>query len=243
MKKSIQTFDLSKLDSYSRYQSNVPILNQKQVGSCVAHSYTSAMLKCRDLQGLQFVGLCADFLYAQIDGDQDRGSDPAQANHAVCSNGICPLSDLPDNFVLWRNISATAKQHALRFRTIPQAIYQCANFAEMVTADKLGFAVTLTINVGNNFSPNSEGVVGYTPGYANHCVSGGEGFGRLSDGTPYYVFRNSWDVTWPGVSVSGLPAGCARCIQHHIDGQTGPEVYAIQYASDDKFDPDFIPGL
>lgn len=224
--------DLNKLQPYDRYQTNVPILDQDGLGACCGHSWTTTLMKSRDLAGYTFEALSADSLYAQINGGHDRGSDPRDAIQAIAQNGICLLSDVPDQWVLWQNIPASAKQNAQRFKIVPTAVYQCNNFAEIVTADYLGFSVNFTINVGPNFSPNQEGVVGFWPGTANHCVSGGESF--RNNGEPQYRFRNSWSSTW-GIN------GCAWITAKHIDRQPGMEAFALMWALQDPKDTTNIP--
>jgi Papain family cysteine protease len=220
---------LSSIPDYDRFQTNVPILDQQQVGSCVAHGHTSAVLKARDISGATYVPLSADSLYAYIDNGVDEGSDPADAITALQQTGICTLADVPDNFILAANIPAAAVTNALRFRIVPTGVYSCATFAQLVTADWLGFATTLTINVGDNFNPDSTGVVGYTSGVANHCVSGGEAK-RTVNGVAQYRFRNSWNTSW-GIN------GCAWFPAKTIDSQPQGEYYAIQWTILDPLDP------
>lgn len=214
---------------YDRFQTGVPILDQQQVGSCVGHSHCAAMMKARDIMGATFISLSPDGLYAWINGGQDNGADPADAIAALTATGIPTLADVPDNYILLSSISAAAKTNALRFRIVPAGVYKCANFAEMVTADYLGFAVTLTINVGNNFGPDSSGLVGFAGGFANHSVSAGEAK-RTVSGAPQFRFRNSWNTSW-GIN------GCAWCNTQHIDSQPGVELYAIQWTLVDPQDP------
>jgi hypothetical protein len=203
--------------------------------SCTAHATTTALEKVRDLAGQTYVALSADSLYAQINNDQDQGSDPADAITALQQNGICTLEEVPDDFIYWRNIPQKAKDNAKRFRISANGVYQCANFNEMVTADYLGFGVTLTICVGNNFEPTKRNnyVVGYTPGAGNHCIAGGEAFRFDSKGNPQYRFRNSWTTQWG-------QDGCAWLTPMHIDNQPYLEIYAIQWALDDPQDPSNI---
>ncbi len=227
---------LSSMPDYDRYQSTVPILDQQQVGSCVAHAHTTALMKARDLMGEQFIELSADSLYAQIDGGHDRGADPADAITALQQKGICLLSDVPDKFILESAISAEAWANATRFRIVPAGVYSCASFAELVTADWLGFATTLTINVGNNFDPGSSGIVGFAGGVANHCVSGGEAK-KTINGQVAYRFRNSWNTTWG-------QSGCAWLTAKHIDNQQMAELYAIKWALVDPQDPNLpVPNV
>lgn len=228
--------DLSKLDPYDRYQKNVPILNQGQVGSCNAHAHTTALEKVRDLEGQTYIALSADSLYAQIDGNRDAGSAPEDAIVAMQNTGICLLSDVPDNFILWSHISDAAKQTAKRFRIAVNDSYTCANFAEMVTADYLGFAITFTIRCGNNFNNiSSEGVVGLSRGMGNHDVSGGEAYKRLKDGTPAYRFRNSWDTTWGD-------SGMAWITEAHFANQPYLVINAIKRSLSDPNDSNLPPA-
>ncbi len=220
--------DLNTLPAYDRCQVGVPILDQDQIGSCTAHACTAAMMKARDLAGMTFQLLSPDSLYAGIDGGQDQGSDPADGIKYMQDTGICLNSDIPDKFILLSNIPPAALATAKRFRIVPNGVYQCQTFAEMVTADYFGFSIILTINVGNNFGPAANGIVGFTGGGANHCVSGGEAFAKIG-GTPAYRFRNSWTTSWG-------QNGYAWCTAQHIDGQPYLEVYAIQWALKDPLD-------
>ncbi len=221
--------DLASIPPYDRWQAAISILDQGQVGSCTAHGLGAGMMKARDLAGMTYVALSPDSLYAQIDGGSDQGSNPSDGVVALQQAGICTLADVPDKFVRWENISAQAKQTALRFRLAAAGVYSLANFAEMVTADYLGFAVVLTINVGNNFNPGSDGIVGYAPGTANHCVSGGEAY-KLINGVPAYRFRNSWTTQW-GVQ------GCGWFTAKYIDQQPQRELFAIKWVLTDPLDP------
>ncbi len=225
--------DLASISYYDRWQAELPILNQAQVGSCTAHALAEAMMKARDSAGMSYVALSPDSLYAYICGGSDRGSDPADGVTSLQQVGICTITDQPNVFVLPNSISAQAKQNALRFRLMAAGVYTLANFAELVTADSLGFATVLTINVGNNFNPNSDGIVGYAPGMANHCVSGGEAY-KLINGVPAYRFRNSWTPTW-GVN------GCGWFTAKYIDQQPQMEAFAIKWALTDPIDPSNPP--
>ncbi len=226
---SIPVLDLSTLAPYDRYQSNIPILDQNSMGACTAHSHCTFIMKARDTAGETYIALSPTSLYSQINGGTDQGSDPADAITALENTGICTLADVPDTFVLWNAISDAAKTTAKRFRISSLAVYKCDNFAELVTADYLGFATTLTINVSNNWGPDSNGVVSFARGFANHSVSGGEAF-KLIGGVPSYRFRNSWTNTW-GIS------GCAWCQSPHIDQQQGVELYCCKWVLSDPNDP------
>lgn len=225
------------MGEWDRLQSNIPILDQKQVGSCVGHCKATWMMKARDLEGQEYLPLSPDGLYAYINGGVDQGADPGDAVAALSTTGIPLLSDVPDEFIKLSQISDQAKQNALRFRVSMDGVYQCTGasgsiFAEMCTADYLGFAVSLTVNVGGAFTPNSEGVVNVTRGFANHSVSGGEAMKFLKNGSPAYRFRNSWNTSW-GIN------GFAWVTAAHIDPQPGVEIYVCKWTLSDPQDPNF----
>lgn len=227
--------DLTKIQAYDNYQSNVPILDQDGLGACCGHSHTTALMKARDRANYTFQALSADSLYAQVNGGHDGGSDPADCITALEQNGICLLSEVPNSWILWQNVPQNAKDNAKRFRIVAAGVYQCANYAELVTADYLGFSVTFTINVGNNFGPGSDGVVGFAGGFANHCVAGGEGV-RIVNGVPQFRFRNSWATSWG-------QNGLAWITQRHIDQQNGAACYAIMWALQDLNDTTNPPTI
>ncbi len=201
--------------------------------SCTAHGLGSVMMKVRDLAGFAYIPLGPTSLYAQINGGRDQGSNPSDGITALERNGICTLADVPDTFIRWESISAAAKQTAQRFRITAAGVYTLSSFAEIVTADYLGWGVCLTVNVGNNFNPGTNGIVGYTPGMANHCVSGGESY-KIIDGQPAYRFRNSWTTRW-GVN------GCGYITPRYIDQQPQMEAFAIKWTLSDPLDPDNPP--
>ncbi len=225
----VPTIDLASIPPYDRFQANIPILDQGQIGSCTAHGCGTAMMKARDLAGYSYIPLGPTSLYAQIDGGRDQGSNPSDGITALQKNGICTLADVPDTFIRWEAISSAAKQTALRFRISADGVYTLSSFAEIVTADYLGWATILTINVGNNFNPDSSGLAGYAPGMANHCVSGGEKY-EVVNGQPRYWFRNSWTMRW---GINGRACFTAR----YIDQQPQMEAFAVKWTLSDPLDP------
>ena len=61
----VPVLDLTALMPYDRYQGSIPILDQGQIGSCVAHAHTTAVLKCRDLAPV--LGVSAEPLLGPVD--------------------------------------------------------------------------------------------------------------------------------------------------------------------------------
>jgi hypothetical protein len=104
-------------------------------------------------------------------------------------------------------------------------VYQINTYDEMATAMYLRYAVILTINVGNNFGPDSSGMVGFAGGTANHCVCGGAA--KKGDNLR---FMNSWKSSW-GVN------GGAWFSRRHIDNQVQGDHWAIKTTMIDPLDP------
>jgi hypothetical protein len=227
--------DLKEIGPFDYSQPNIPILDQKQNGSCTAHGWTTALMKARERAGMSYVALSPDSLYAQINDGVDEGSDPADAVGALAKNGICQLSEVPDNFILWEQIPNQAKENAKRFRIETKEVYRCTGesgsiFNEMVTAAYLRFSIVLTVCVGPNFNPDPNGVVGYSRGQGNHCTAGDNKFEFDSKGNPLYWAINSWTNQW---SIGGK----YKITRKHIDSQPNVEVFALRLPLSDPQDP------
>ncbi len=211
------------------------ILDQDGNGSCVGHGGCMFVQVGRAAAGMPYIPLSADSLYAQINGDRDQGADPGDAVTQLAANGICTLADVPDTFVLWRNIPALAKETAKRFRILKPAVYQLETFAEIATAIYLRFSVFLTVNVGGSFTPTADtGMVNFTPGFANHCVFGGCRKFTLPSGEPALECWNSWNTTWGRQGKFSINA-------QHIDKQPGGSHWALKWMEPDPLDPDNPP--
>ncbi len=210
-------------------QPNIPILDQGNRGSCVGHGCTTMVMKARDSAGMSFNLLSPIFLYDQINGGVDQGSDPADAVNTLLSTGICLESTVPHSSGLNKNkLPAQAYSEAKRFILPEDSVYQLNTFDQLVTAFLLGFKAGFTINVGNTFVLDTNGIVTFTSGQANHWVAVGEVLKKISD-TWALQFDNSWTTSW------GLN-GRAFITAQHVNNQPNLEMYAFKDVSDDPND-------
>ncbi len=222
------TLPLSQIPDFDWSNPIIPIYDQDGNGSCVGHGVIRAFEQARLAAGQTYIPLSPDGLYAHINGGRDQGAAPTDGVNWLITSGAETLADVPDVYILERNIPASARQTALRFRLNHLQVYQLNTFQECVTASFLRYAVILTVNVGGSFTPNSStGLVNFTGGTANHCVCA---TGKWVKSGGYYWFDNSWRSSW-GVNGRGS-------IQvQHIDRQPQSDLWAVKGVLPDPLDP------
>jgi hypothetical protein len=210
----------------------VPILDQGSHGSCVGHGSVRALMKARDRSGQSFVLLSPTFVYAQINGGRDDGSDPADAATALLTVGTCTMAECGEDTVFKRQIPQSAYQTASRFMALD--IYQCHAYDEIVSAFLCGFDVFDTINVGNGFNESQQGRgPPVAVGQGNHCTMVGDELKQDSRGNWLLEHDNSWNTTW------GLD-GSYFMAEAHYDRQPDWQAFAIRSVAYDPQDPAFL---
>src|SRR3954452_14615102 len=69
----------NKWEPFIEKRVNVPILDQASHGQCVGYAAAAGLMLSRDELGMDFELLSGSFIYSQINGGRDAGSDPADA--------------------------------------------------------------------------------------------------------------------------------------------------------------------
>lgn len=228
------TIPRSQWKAVTRLRSSIPILDQGNLGSCVGHGATTALMLARDIQGLAFKLLSPCFVYANIDGGVDNGAIPGDAAKFLLSSGTCLMTTVPEGIWKPSQLPAGAAQEAVRFKA--SEIYSCANFDEVVSAFLLGFSVFDTIMCGSNFSNlDSEGVPPVAFGPGNHCVAIGDSLKQRSSGEWLLEHRNSWSTSW------GLGGRYFQSESHCSRQGSDYEAWAIKSVLDDPQDSTNLP--
>jgi hypothetical protein len=212
-----------------RNRGPVPVLNQGQFGDCTGFGSVTCVMRSRASAGQDFILLSPTFVYAQINGGFDRGSDPADAARTLVSTGTCTMAEFDESVIMRARIPATAYQTAKRFKTIK--LYQCASFDEIVSAWLLGFDIFDTIAVGANFNTfDPDGVPGLSMGPGNHCVCTADELKRDSRGRWLLEHQNSWSTAWGN-------AGYFFTGEEQYANQYGWQAFAVQSVMLDPTDP------
>lgn len=201
------------------------------VHNCTGHGTDTALMTARAIAGCQFVLLSPTFIYANINGGRDAGSDPADAADLLRNVGTCLMSECGEDTIYQRNIPDSAYQTARRFTVPADAIYQCHTFDEIVTAWILGYTIFDTVRCGWNFTNLSdEFVPPVARGVGNHCIASGDELVQLRDGRWGLDHRNSWDVIFGN-------RGHMTLVEDHFADQPYMQAYAIKCPNLDPMDP------
>ena len=205
----------------------VPVMDQGQHGDCVGFGSATAAMRARDSAGQDFILLSPTFIYAQINGGHDRGSDPADAAKVLRDTGTCTMAEFDETRIYRPQIPPGAYETARRFKALK--IYQCASFDEVVSAWLLGFDVFDTVCVGPQFNLlDGDGVPGSAMGPGNHCIATADELKRGGDGRWLLEHQNSWGTGW------GL-GGYFFMGEAQYATQTGWQAFAVQAV---MLDPD-----
>ncbi len=221
---------------FNRIRPAVTILNQGQRSSCVGNGSARTLAVARDMANLSFIELSASYIYMQINGGRDAGSDPADAADALSEVGTVPSSMCDEDHIFKNQVNFSAlSKVAVRFAVSADDLYSCQTFDEVVTAALLGFPFWDTIRVGQGFNNlDSNGIPPLSRGQGNHCTMGGEALVRLPNGDWALPKANSWGVGW------GLGGWFVQS-EAHYDQQPQWQAIAIRVPRQDPLDPDNPP--
>ncbi len=171
------------------------IKNQGQIGSCNACASTGVLRRAAALNGVNSVpDLNWEFLYAQINGGSDNGSQLADANKELLTVGVPELTQSHrfNRDIYKQNYKQSDYDEAKKWRA--ERTFEIHTEEELATLVLGGTgAADVAINVGNNFmNIDSNGCPGASSGPGNHAV--GVQDVELVDGRLLFDSFNSWDL-------------------------------------------------
>lgn len=240
------------IDLEAEMRNDFPNLNnQAQQSSCVGHGSEIGFAIAWVQSGQQQQDFSPQFIYSWINGGRDAGANVHEAMVALIQHGCGLKSEVAYNQIFTRQISAAAKETALRFRL--ETAYDADSFAELMTGVQNRKGVVFGVEIGNAFRPDSQGIIGpQRGGGGGHCMCavgakligarGGKYFipgvdpsqaGEYSAGGVWYPkVANSWGRNF---GINGF------CYMHpsYFTGEMGH--YVPVAPTEDKNDPNAIP--
>lgn len=169
------------------------IYDQDGQGSCVGHgsvlAFTVAWRRTGNNSQIRF-SPC--FLYSLINGGRDQGAIVEDAMHALEETGVCLESTVgPKQIFPAQFDRSKATTEAGRFK-IEQA-ETLKSFNQAMSAVQTGSVVSFGIDIGNNFEPDSNGVIPrQSGGGGGHCMAW-VGAKKIN-GVWYAQVANSWST-------------------------------------------------
>jgi len=221
--------------AFRRRSQAVPIMDQGSHGSCVNHGFAAGLMLTRDFMGQTFYPLSGTYAYCSIKIGADGGSIPEDMARWLVEHGLCLASECPSTNIDARRVAPSAPATARRFRVPDDALFECGNWDEIVTAVLMGFVLAGTVRVVNgwdNLSPPFVPPAGRGPG--NHVTCMGEGVIDLGGGKVGIDCRNSWSSEWGD-------DGYYTLTEAHVAYQSDASFYAFRSAIVDPNDPQYAP--
>lgn len=172
------------------------VLNQGQVGSCVAQSWCNAFRKLRFLSGMEDVKFGPGYTYAKINGGRDEGAIISHGINALTKFGACPFDVVGQSPYFENQMPKNARTAAEPFKL--QDAYRCDSWEELGSALATGeYLAVFGVMVGNTFGRfDKHGVCGHDPGPGNHALHA-DGMKVLeNDGRRVLDVPNSWGYQW-----------------------------------------------
>lgn len=206
------------------------------VHNCVANGWVGALMRSRVLRGYKLIKLSPGFFYSLINGGSDNGaviSDGIKAGQGV---GSCLFSTVGQNPIYTRQMPATARAEAQRFRV--GRAFHCANWQQAVSAVQANLIIVYGYMVGNRFGKiDKDGFGGHDNGPGNHC-NHADGFVILPSGRMGLDDVNSWATSF------GDQGRVLLDEEHLFGGGDQADVCAIESIEEDPQEeqpPAFVP--
>lgn len=216
--------DSQRMKMRDRFPQDVWGRNQGNRGSCNGYAGARALSRARVLRGLDPVHLSGEYLYAAINGGQDKGSMLDDAFKWIQEKGVAPESMVPYQEYRWNRVSEEAKAAAADFKGLE--LYAVDTRDELYSAVALGFVCVIAVHVGRSFTAvDNLGRVPRSHGVGNHAV-------MVTD--IYEIGGNLWlemDFDWgPNVGQQGL--GFVNWENHLQQTNQNHFFYAIRSTTD-----------
>jgi C1A family cysteine protease len=198
-----------------------PIKDQNGIGACMGHGTATAMELAYRIAYGKLVQFSAWFVYATINGGQDRGATVGDAFESIRENGVCLDSSVP--WKEWRPsraITPKTKAEAANYKA--EHIYKMDTEADLATAVLCADPVAFGTMIGQGFDKlDGEGVPGSGGGQGGHAMTIFGGMKKLRSGRWAYRVVNSWKRDW-GID------GCCWMTYPQIGGtEFGLDAFAI----------------
>lgn len=171
------------------------ILNQGQVGSCVAQSWCNGFRKLRFLSGMADQKFGPGYTYAKINGGVDKGAVISHGINALAKFGCCPWDVVGQSPYFENQMPKGAREAAEPFKLLDA--YRCDSWEELGSALATGeYIVVFGTMVGRTWGKFDQfGVCGHDPGPGNHALHA-DGMVRLPDNRRVLDTVNSWGYEW-----------------------------------------------
>lgn len=211
------------------------IRSQGSRGSCNGYACAWALARARKLRGLPTVWLSGEFVYAGINGGQDRGSMLDDGKDFLGRVG-CASEDMVEHLEYrWNRISSEAKAAAARFKGFELAAVRDED--ELAAGIALGYVAVVAVHFGNRMQQlDRNGVAGWHRGPGNHSV--GVDDLRIRGGRYEFDYFNSHGLRYGDQGKAWLQweRHFAGTIRYH-------EFFLVRAALDDPHDDQKLPTI
>ncbi len=171
------------------------IKNQGRRGSCNPYACTAILEKTRFNRGQELVKLGPEWMYAQINGGRDGGSQLKDGITAMERVGVPRVELVPYESYLISQQKPEAKADALRFRVLPGEYYGVSTEEEFATALAMDFCVLFAVHVTNAWMKlDANGIVYPTDGMGNHAIHADDV--RIFNGEYQFDHAGSWGTRY-----------------------------------------------
>lgn len=173
------------------------IVNQKSLGSCNGAAAVGSLRRNMATSGRNDVPhLCWEFVYAQINGGVDQGSQLIHGMKSLQEKGAPPLDTTKHPIGKhYKSGQFDAADHEAAKAFKAEACFAIDDELELATFVLSGGSAVVAVHVGNNFTNlNAKGIAGAANGPGNHAVVVDDV--EIIDGELAFDMANSWSLDY-----------------------------------------------